>query len=276
MSFNDNARATRISNTQHRADFESLAEQVKKNVHEFASSIAALQRLVKRLGSAKQPRDVEQRVQELQESTRQLARDTAADIKELARLDAAAPTVDTQRRLLQQRLAKDFADLLQRFESVEQQAAAKERAQVNKAREEQRRGSAGALITLEDRPGDSQGQQAQRQQQQTIALDEEVAYNEQVISERERGIREIESTIVEVNAMFRDIGNLVYEQGNMLDNIESNIVSAAQQVDNGTQDLGKAQDYQKRSRNCKCYLLFILLVILLVLALIVVLARVLR
>lgn len=61
-----------------------------------------------------------------------------------------------------------------------------------------------------------QGQEATlldtQRQQQIEALDNEIEYNELLISEREGEIQNIEQGITELNEIFRDMGMLVNEQ----------------------------------------------------------------
>jgi hypothetical protein len=47
-------------------------------------------------------------------------------------------------------------------------------------------------------------------------LDNEIAFNEAVIEEREQGIHEIQQQIGEVNEIFKDLAVLVHEQGTMI------------------------------------------------------------
>jgi len=68
-------------------------------------------------------------------------------------------------------------------------------------------------------------------------------------------------TVVEVNEIFRDLSNLVHEQGAMIDNIESNIEESVVKTSEGVEDLRKANDYQKSSRNKMCCLALIILII---------------
>lgn len=44
-------------------------------------------------------------------------------------------------------------------------------------------------------------------------LDNEIAFNEAVIEERDQGIEEIQSQVRETNEMFKDLAVLIYEQG---------------------------------------------------------------
>ena len=47
-------------------------------------------------------------------------------------------------------------------------------------------------------------------------MDNEIAFNEAVIEEREQGIHEIQQQIGEVNEIFKDLAVLVHEQGTMI------------------------------------------------------------
>lgn len=49
--------------------------------------------------------------------------------------------------------------------------------------------------------------------QELILLDNEIAFNEAMIEERDQGIREIEEQIGQANEIFRDLAVLVHEQG---------------------------------------------------------------
>jgi hypothetical protein len=52
-----------------------------------------------------------------------------------------------------------------------------------------------------------------------LFLDNEIAFNEAIIEEREQGIQEIQQQIGEVNEIFKDLAVLVHEQGTMIGNL---------------------------------------------------------
>lgn len=52
--------------------------------------------------------------------------------------------------------------------------------------------------------------------QEVLLLDNEIAFNEAIIDERELGIQEIHQQIGEVNEIFKDLAVLVHEQGVMI------------------------------------------------------------
>lgn len=81
----------------------------------------------------------------------------------------------------------------------------------------------------------------QPQQQTQLQIEEEVDMS--MLREREQAIRKIESDIVEVNQIFKDLATMVHDQGEVIDSIEANIESSSIQIHEGTQQLIKASDY---------------------------------
>lgn len=49
--------------------------------------------------------------------------------------------------------------------------------------------------------------------QELVLLDNEIAFNESIIDEREQGIRDIQEQIGEANEIFKDLAVLVHDQG---------------------------------------------------------------
>lgn len=49
--------------------------------------------------------------------------------------------------------------------------------------------------------------------QKVILLENEIAFNEAMIEEREQGIKEVEEQIGQANEIFKDLAVLVVEQG---------------------------------------------------------------
>ena len=54
--------------------------------------------------------------------------------------------------------------------------------------------------------------------------------------------------MIEVNDIFKDLARLVEEQGEMVDNIQTNISTAATHVETGVDEIKKANEYQQSSR----------------------------
>lgn len=52
--------------------------------------------------------------------------------------------------------------------------------------------------------------------QEVVLLDNEIAFNEAIIEERDQGIQEIQEQIGEVSEIFKDLAVLVHDQGAMI------------------------------------------------------------
>ncbi|GFQ02490.1 putative syntaxin-131 [Phtheirospermum japonicum] len=81
------------------------------------------------------------------------------------------------------------------------------------------------------------------------------------IQERHDAVRDLERKLLELHQIFMDIAVLVDYQGDMLNNIESQVTSAVDHVDRGTKALQKAKSLQKNSRKWMCFAILIVLIL---------------
>ncbi|XP_054811942.1 syntaxin-132-like isoform X2 [Prosopis cineraria] len=88
------------------------------------------------------------------------------------------------------------------------------------------------------------------------------------IQERHDTVKEIEKRLLDLHQIYLDMAVLVDAQGEILDNIESQVANATDHVKSGTDALHTAKTLQKRSRKC----MMISIILLLVIAVIVVLS----
>lgn len=82
-------------------------------------------------------------------------------------------------------------------------------------------------------------------QQQLLLLEEE---NTRFAEEREQEISAIVKSIVDLNVIFKDLSQMVAEQGTILDRIDYNIEKTHVQVQEGFKQLQKADAYQRKNR----------------------------
>lgn len=85
--------------------------------------------------------------------------------------------------------------------------------------------------------------------------------NDTTIATREREIEEIAKGILDLSTLFRDLQNIVIDQGSMLDRIDYNVDRMAVDVKAADKELTVATGYQKRSVKRKIILLLLLLVV---------------
>ncbi|PKU67477.1 syntaxin-132 [Dendrobium catenatum] len=87
------------------------------------------------------------------------------------------------------------------------------------------------------------------------------------IQERHDAVKEIEKKLLELHQVFMDMAVLVEAQGEMLDNIETQVANAVNHVQNGTEALQTAKSLQKKSRKCMLIAIVLLLIIAIVIVL---------
>eukprot|EP00795_Rhopilema_esculentum_P007869 gene7869-13747_t len=86
------------------------------------------------------------------------------------------------------------------------------------------------------------------QQAQLHAEEQEL----EAIKERENRFRQIETDILDVNEIFRDLAVIIHEQGDSIDSIEGNVEQAVVHVRDANVQLQRAKDYQKSARKRLC------------------------
>ncbi|KAI3906163.1 hypothetical protein MKW92_007905 [Papaver armeniacum] len=84
------------------------------------------------------------------------------------------------------------------------------------------------------------------------------------IQERHEAVRDVEKKLLELQQIFMDMAVLVESQGDMLDNIESQVSSAVDHVQSGNTALQKAKKLQRNSRKWMCIAIIILLIIVVI------------
>ena len=145
--------------------------------------------------------------------------------------------------------------ILKLYEKIEIKAAQKEKDVIKRAKGAQA-GLAGPnqggknLIEIEE------GQQNQEEQQRRKQMMIQEEYDMEQLQERERSIRQLESDILDVNTIFKDLATLVHDQGEMIDSIEANVESTHVRVQEGTEHLRQAETYKVHNY----YIIFVLTV----------------
>lgn len=89
------------------------------------------------------------------------------------------------------------------------------------------------------------------------------------MQERHQDIIKIEKSILELHQLFLDMAVLVDAQGEMINQVEHFVVSAADHTNKGVDEMKKAVKSQKKSRKKMCIIIMILLVLIIVVIVIV-------
>jgi len=243
-------------------EFTKLAQTIGTNIQKISQNVSSIQRIVTQLGTPADNQQLRAKLHQVQHYTGQLAKDTNKILRDLAAINL--PTSEQRGLKLQrERLVNEFTTALNSFQSLQREAAQKEKDEVKRVRS----GSGLApppstgsrdnpLVFLDD---STERQPPEVSQRQVQAFEEEV--DVQALEERERAIRQLESDIVDVNTIFKELSTMVHEQGDMIDSIEANVESAQMRVEEGTNQLATASSYQTKIRRRKCFLIIIGIVV---------------
>lgn len=270
MSFNDfdvergaSAARSSLPTSAEDAQFKNLQQSLSIQVFKINANVQGILKLVDQLGTGRDTGSVRKALHDLTETTRDMVKRGTDDLKRLANLGNSLP----QQKTVVQKTSHDMQLSLVAFQRAQKVSAERQRTVV----ENSKRAIDDDLPTSpnaaeSDEAESSQLLQQQEQVPQQTLAPADLAFQENLIQERESEIREIETGIHELNEIFRDLGTLVIEQGGMLENIESNVTNVARDVRGANEELGQASEYQRKAgRRALCLMLVLIIVVAIVL-----------
>ncbi|GCB66787.1 hypothetical protein scyTo_0012056 [Scyliorhinus torazame] len=209
------------------SEAHQLAQVISSNIQKIAQNSADIQKILSYFGKPQDNIELRHQLQQKQQLVNHLAKETEKSIKEFGSLKSIN---DQQRhkKLMKDRLVADFTTALTSFQRIQREVAEKEKEFVARVRAGSRLSSSenqrdGHLVSIES-PGTG-------------------------------------SDILDINEIFKDLGMMIHEQGDLVDSIEANVETAEVHVQQANQQLGRAADYQRKSRK-KMFILIIVLVVL--------------
>ncbi|KAA8587871.1 hypothetical protein FQN60_016733, partial [Etheostoma spectabile] len=188
-----------------------------------------IKNLLHQLGTRQKTSELQERLQQLQYYTNQLAKETNRHLKELG-----------QQKLQKERLMSDFSAALNNFQVVQRRAAEKEKESVARARAGSRVMGDGGSVNEQLVTFEKEDEWGQTQTEEPTITEEDL----DIIKERETNIKQLEANIMDVNQIFKDLAVMIHDQGEMIDTIEANVESAEVHVDRGAVQLQKAAYYK--------------------------------
>jgi len=244
-------------------DLPTVKKAVQVDLREIKRASDELAKLTRNRGD----RDIGPQMLTLSSSARERARGTSKTIRDAF---AAVPENSVEYAALVS-LSTEFKSTLRQFQQQAEIAAA-----VNKHTETATptsciptgSGGTGPLMAVdiqaaeEGRQGSVEAEAATAQQLQDIAT------NDKIIGEREEGIVSLHRSVQEVAEIFQDLALLVNEQGEAIDNIQTNIESASKHTTRGVKELKSANRRQRRARSRMCIFAVCLLVFLVIMVLV--------
>lgn len=237
-------------------NFSQLSEQISSSIQKISQNVVSVKKMVAQVGTSSDSEDLRGKLHDIQHYTNQLAKDTSELLKKMQKLPPSGDmTEQRQRKIQKERLVSDFGTILNTFQQTQKDAAQKEKESLNRMRAS----SQGILGYPGDDKRNNQLIQLESPVQNQMMQVDEVDLD--LLREREEAMQQLETDIVSVNEIFRDVAAMVHEQGEIVDSIEANMESTQIHVSDASQQLSKARDYQTKARKMKFVLFIIALIV---------------
>jgi len=249
------------------SEFVRKSQSIASNIQKISQNVSSMQRLL--LSTNTEDPGITTQINSIIHYTGQLAKDTKEDLKALTvSNDISGVGVNKEEKMFKEKLTSDFSSILNQFQQSQRTATNREKERV-KSLTAPRSDYYNSGMEQDLLPGPTSYNNQGTGNYQQSATAQMSAVNIQELREREESIRQLESDILDVNQIFKELATMVHEQGDTIDSIEANIESSSFQVHQGTEQISRAAKYQTSARRKKVYLFGILAVVLIVIILIV-------
>jgi len=265
------------------SNFYSLSKDIGSDLQKIIQNVSTLQRMIAHIGTLHDDKTFATQLQQIESSTQNLATATSKNIKELnvifdGFISSGSISSSEKRQMLMQkeRVMNDFMNALNSFKSIQEAIALKEKEVAQKEKEVIKTAQDLEQSRLEAKKSSSDSlrqkfssyasaAKAKMGYQQLQEQLQEEDYNIEQLEEREKAIRQLESDIVDVNTIFKDLATMVHEQGEIVDSIEANVESTTVRVHEGADQLRQAEMYKNKARKKKVILSVVGVTILVIL-----------
>ncbi|KAL1456673.1 hypothetical protein WDU94_001386 [Cyamophila willieti] len=237
-------------------NFSDIAQNIGTNIQKIIQNVSSMKRMVNLLGTAQDSSDTKSQLYQIQHYTQQLAKDTNQILRQLNETPLpSSPSEQRQCKMQREKLQDDYSAALNAFQDVQKLALKKESDLIKKNKVVKLPPPPGKhsvpLDTFDDKPQDqlielqnNGSQQMQQQRQQDFI-------NLREAEEQEQAIRQLESDIQDVNQIFKELGAMVHDQGELIDSIEAHVERTEAYVSDGNSQLKDAAMYTYKLRRKK-------------------------
>ncbi|MFS7926706.1 putative target SNARE coiled-coil domain, syntaxin domain, syntaxin/epimorphin [Helianthus anomalus] len=266
MSFQD-IEAGRPLHTRRTGSMKQQdpTQAIASGIFQIGTAVNTFQRLVNTLGTPKDTPELREKLHKTRLHIGQLVKDTSDKLKQASEADHRAE-VSASKKITDAKLAKDFQAVLKEFQKAQRLSAERETAYSPSIPQpiHLSRDDTNEMDSDSGRDPEQRALLYESRRQEVLLLDNEIAFNEAIIEERDQGIQEIQNQIGEVNEIFKDLAVLVHEQGTMIDDIGSNIENSNAATAQAKSHLVKASKTQRSNSSMTCLLFVILGIVLLI------------
>ncbi|CAF0854299.1 unnamed protein product [Adineta ricciae] len=245
------------------SDFQRINNAITTNISKIKNNISELESLIQKIGTSDDSEPLRDRYLHLQNEMKTLVQQTNRAFEQLQSTPVRNEDDRRHKENLTKTLSQQYMKLINRFQELQRLGAQKEKASLERARSASFR-----KHSMHDSNGVDNVAFTNTPYQQQVVIPMEQEADARAIQERDSQLRQLETNIIEVNELFKDVAKLVHEHGEIIDNIENNVVETEAHVDTGNRQLKQAVTYQSAARRKKIILIGILITIIVIIALI--------
>ncbi|KAK8732596.1 hypothetical protein OTU49_006837 [Cherax quadricarinatus] len=244
--------------TNSATEFFQLCDKITTHLFTINNATSTLDRSLKQVGTASDNQQLRDRITQINSSAGTSVQETTGLLRTLQPLTHG----DKQRRIQAERLHNEFQATASRFVEIQKKVVSLLRtarlpADMVAVEQDTTTTSTDDMIASEHR--------RQSQMKEIQDLEFETAMH----LEREQRVRQLETDIIDINEVMRDLSSMVTAQGEIVDSIEDNVESAHSHVEEGREELLKAASYQNKSRRRMCLCILILIIVLAIIGIII-------
>lgn len=241
---------------------QSIISKISISLSDFAQGVESFERLIDQIGTRRDSADLRQNIQRVQLPK---LNEFKTKLDHLLN-DLSGLCVPVQHQFKVEKLNKEFQNIMRKFSSLKR--TFNERTNSVLVNDTYRQNEE-ILRSLEQTPLLDSNSSQQNQQQLYTVSQQELDVHTLLTEQRAADISRIHDGVQEVNTVYKQLGALVQQQGSQVDTIENNLGNFKTQAKGASQELRKAEEYQKKKGKWTCFILVVLAIFALIMILMV-------
>ncbi|XP_069076941.1 t-SNARE domain-containing protein 1 [Pleurodeles waltl] len=223
-------------------ELQEIFQETSANVFRINSNVTSLERSLRSLGTPSDTQELRDGLHATQQETNKTITTSTKAIKQLSEVVRGSSRQD---RLQLDRLKNQLSDAIQRYGAVQKKIAEKSKSLLPTGQRSSKQSPRTPFSDLADDEKIFNGGDGtwQAQNQEQAFLSEITEEDLEVIRQREEALQQIESDMLDVNQIIKELASMVYEQGDTIDSIEANIETASSNVDSANEQLARASQH---------------------------------
>uniref|UniRef100_A0A8C0H6C0 t-SNARE domain containing 1 n=1 Tax=Chelonoidis abingdonii TaxID=106734 RepID=A0A8C0H6C0_CHEAB len=198
-------------------ELQELFQETSANIFRINSNVTSLERTLRSLGTLNDTQELRDGLHATQQETNKTITTSTKAIKQLSEIIRGSSRV-CQERLQLDRLNNQLSDAIQRYGAVQKKIAERSKALLPSTQRSSKQSPKTPFSDLADDEKIFNGGDGmwQNQSQDQALLSEITEEDLEAIRLREEAIQQIESDMLDVNQIIKDLASMVYEQGDTI------------------------------------------------------------